>query len=136
MIYEQPLPPSCMLGMTAADCCGYNLYCLYLVMVVAAGILSPTVKVLEWDKGMGGPWDDLQSAPARQMAHTDCWHCNIHGHENIGLSEKKQYWAACPKYPVSAAAETWEANLNITHIWERIKLPVIALESFKWSLYQ
>ena len=47
MIYEQPLSPSCMLGMTAGDCCGYNLYCLYLVMVVAAGILSPTVKVLE-----------------------------------------------------------------------------------------
>ena len=71
-----------------------NLYCLSLAIVQsdkgeAAGILSPTVKVLEWDKGgrgrgiwtdnwqgesESGEWDDSQLAPARQMAgpSTDC----------------------------------------------------------------
>ena len=107
----------------------------------AAGILSPTVKVLEWDKGgegagnldwqlTGGIWVWRMgwfTISPRQAdgpgPSTDCWHCDIHGHGKIGLSQKMLYVEddAC-------CQQTWLIRLNNIHLRERIKLSVIASE--------
>lgn len=88
-----------------------SLYCLYLVMVRSDKRERPQGSYhrlsrswneikggggiwIDRGKSQSGEWDDLQlAAPAGRAPRpsTDCWHCDIHGHGKIGLSQKMLY---------------------------------------------